>query len=148
MNWYPLLWLLIAALLLVFEFLTYQLVSIWFAAGAAAALFISLTGMPFSAQLAVFVLVSCVALIASRPLCRHLLTSRKARTNADAVIGSEGMVTEAIDNLQGQGRVSAMGLSWAARSENGQPIEEKQPVRILAIEGVKLIVRPLSPPQA
>ena len=68
MNWYPLLWLLIAALLLVFEFLTYQLVSIWFAAGAAAALFISLTGMPFSAQLAVFVLVSCVALIASRPL--------------------------------------------------------------------------------
>ena len=57
-------------------------------------------------------------------------------------------MTEAIDNLQGQGRVSAMGLSWAARSENGQPIEEKQPVRILAIEGVKLIVRPLSPPQA
>ncbi|MCI8441955.1 MAG: NfeD family protein [Provencibacterium sp.] len=148
MNWYPLLWLLLAALLLTLEFLTYQLVSIWFAAGAVVALLLSLTGMPFSVQLACFVLVSCIALLAFRPLCRHILAGRRERTNADAVIGSEGMVTEKVDNLQGKGRVSAMGLNWSARSENGQPIAEKQPVRVLAIEGVKLIVRPLDPPQA
>ncbi|MCI8624526.1 MAG: NfeD family protein [Provencibacterium sp.] len=146
-NWYPLGWLLTAIALLALEFATYQLVSIWFAVGAVFALFISLTGVPFSAQLAVFVLVSCGALIASRPLVKSVLTSRKIRTNADAVVGSEGIVTEPIDNLQEQGRVSAMGLSWSARSEDGQPISEKQPVRVLAIEGVKLIVRPVNPPE-
>ena len=146
MNWYPLCWLLVAVSLLVLEFVTYQLVCIWFAAGAVFALFISLAGVPFSAQLAVFALVSCVALIASRPLARHVLSARKIRTNADAVVGTEGIVTESIDNLSGKGRVTAMGLSWSARSENGQPIAEKQRVRILAIEGVKLIVRVAAPP--
>ena len=145
-NWYPFIWLLVAVLLLVLEFMTYQLVSIWFAVGAAAALLISLTGVPFSVQLATFVLVSCVALIASRPLARQMMQSRKARTNADAVIGTEGVVTEAVDNLHERGRVSAMGLSWSARSQDGEPIAENQAVQVLGIEGVKLIVRPLHPP--
>ena len=145
-NWYPLIWLIAAVALVVLEFATYQLVCIWFAAGAVFALFISLLNVPFSVQLAVFVLASCLALILSRPLARRIMTGRKTRTNADAVIGAEGVVTEAVDNLRGAGRVSAMGLSWSARSESGEPIAEKQPVRVIAIEGVKLIVRPVVPP--
>lgn len=145
-DWYPLFWLLAAILLLAAELLTYQLVSIWFAVGAAFALFSALMHLPFSMQLAVFVLVSCAALILSRPLARRIMSERKTRTNADAVVGSSGVVTEAIDNLQGKGRVSAMGLSWSARSEDGQVIAPQQPVQVLAIQGVKLIVRPMEPP--
>lgn len=145
-DWYPFFWLVAAILLLVAEFLTYQLVSIWFAAGAVFALFGALMHLPLSVQLAIFVLASCLALILSRPLARHIINERKTRTNADAVVGASGMVTEAIDNLQGKGRVSAMGLSWSARSEDGQCIAPEQPVQVLAIQGVKLIVRPIEPP--
>jgi membrane protein implicated in regulation of membrane protease activity len=37
------------------------------------------------------------------------------------------------------------GKIWTARAASGQPIEEGAGVRVLFIEGVKLIVEPLTP---
>ena len=89
-------------------------------------------------------LISCVALLLSRPLAHRLLGAKKQKTNADAVVGMEGIVTEPIDNLHEQGRVLVNGLSWSARSAGGEAIEKDQTVRVEKIDGVKLIVRKLS----
>lgn len=50
------------------------------------------------------------------------------------------MVTEAIDNLKAEGQVMVDGTPWTARSKNGDKIEEGKVVKVLAVEGVKLIV--------
>ena len=141
---YPVLWLVLAVILAIAEAATVQLVSIWFALGAAITALLSLTGLPPAIQFACFVLISCVALLLSRPLAHRLLGAKQQKTNADAVVGMEGIVTEPIDNLHEQGRVLVNGLSWSARSAGGEAIEKDQTVRVEKIDGVKLIVRKLS----
>ena len=51
-----------------------------------------------------------------------------------------GIVTQPIENISGNGRVLVNGLEWAARSDDGTPISEKENVLIKSIEGVKVIV--------
>ena len=66
----PILWLILVILLIVLEVATYQLVAIWFALGAAAALIVSLFELSGTAQIVVFIAVSALSLMASRPLVK------------------------------------------------------------------------------
>jgi len=133
-------WLIIAVLLILIESATVQLVFMWFAAGAVVAMLSSFMGAPVLVQLILFFITSIVALIILRPILQKKITPRKTATNADAVIGKTGVVTEEIDNLMQTGRVIANGLDWTARSADDSKIEVKQKVAVKAIDGVKLIV--------
>lgn len=139
-------WLILVVVFLVLEGLTVSMVSIWFALGALAATLLALAVDNIWVQIAVFLAVSAVCLAALRPLSRKWLTGRKQPTNADRVIGAEGLVCEAIDNLAGTGAVQVFGQTWTARSEGGAAIPKGSKVTILRIEGVKLLVRPAETP--
>lgn len=124
------------------EAATAGLVSIWFVAGAVAALIAAQVGAGILAQMIVFLAVSAAALAATRPLVRKLTVGRMVPTNADRVLGSLGKVTETIDNANAAGAVYADGKSWTARSVDGTVIPAGAQVRIEGLEGVKLLVRP------
>lgn len=131
------------ALLLIFAFaeaLSVGLTSIWFAAGALAALVAALLGGALWIQIALFLAVSLLCLAAVRPLAKKHLNSRVEATNADRVIGAEARVTEDIDNIQGRGAVLVGGLTWSARSQDDTDIPAGTLVKILRIEGVKVYV--------
>ena len=88
-----------------------------------------------------FVVVSVLALILTRPLVRKYVNGRITPTNADMVIGKDAVVTERIDNLHAKGAVLLNGKTWTARMNNEmQKAEVGETVRVLRIEGVKLIV--------
>ncbi|WP_455582042.1 NfeD family protein [Dysosmobacter sp.] len=129
-------WLWLGAIVLfsVVEAVTAGLVSIWFVAGAAAALLAALAGISVTAQLVLFVAVSAVALAATRPLVRKLTAGKAQPTNADRVLGQTARVTETIDNQ------NADGKTWTARSTDGAVIPAGTQVRVTKIEGVKLFV--------
>lgn len=134
-------WLIAVALLLLIEFATTALTTIWFAGGALIALICSLLGGPVWLQCAFFAAGSVVLLFLTRPLAVRLLKKDAVRTNADSLIGKEAVVTEKIDNLRSTGAVQVSGQVWTARSVNPEHIIEKDEiVMIRAIEGVKLIV--------
>ena len=79
---------------------------------------------------------------------KKLLVHHKERTNADRVVGATGIVIQDIDNVVSTGRVTVMGNSWSARStQKDGKIEAGSRVRIERIEGVKLLVTPVEPPQ-
>ena len=63
-----------------------------------------------------------------------------ARTGTAALIGGEAVVVEAIDAVQGTGRVRAGKEVWSAISEDGASIEVDQVVQVKRIDGVKLVV--------
>ena len=137
------------ALLLIFalgEAVSVGLTSIWFAAGALAALIAALLGGPLWVQLTLFFAVSLLCLIAVRPLAKKHLNSRVEHTNADRVIGAKAQVTEDIDNIHGKGAVVIRGMPWSARSEDGGPIAAGTMVKVLRIEGVKVFVEPIAAP--
>lgn len=130
-------------LLIVFtigEAVTVGLASIWFAAGSLAALVCALLDGPLWLQIALFIVVSALCLSAIRPLARKYFDNKVEPTNADRIIGTESVVTEDINNLQGTGAVRIGGITWSARSENDTLISTGTLVRVLRIEGVKVYV--------
>ena len=88
----PILWLVAIVLLIVLEAVTYQLVAIWFALGAAAALIASLLDASGTVQIVVFVAVSVISLIASRPLAEKIQAAPKEKTNAHRIVGQNARV--------------------------------------------------------
>ncbi len=134
------LWLAALVFFLILEGATAQLVSIWFVIGAAAALVVSLLHGQLWLQITVFVVVSAAALILTRPIVRKLTKGRVLPTNADRILGTECLVTEAIDNITGTGAIAVDGKTWTARSADGSDIPEGTLVTVQAIEGVKAIV--------
>lgn len=136
-------WLVALVVLAVLEGITVTLVSLWFALGALAALITSFFVDNIWVQFAVFLVVSLVTLLVIRPLAQRYVTPKQVATNADRAVGAEGMVTQAIDNRTAQGQVTVGGAVWTARADPEEPIPEGTPVRVLRIEGVKLIVTPM-----
>ena len=136
----PLAWLLVAVGLGVIEALTVDLVAIWFAVGAFITILPASFGVPFPVQLLVFIAVSLVILVFTRPIAKKFLKVKKTSTNADQIIGMVGIVIHPIDNIAGTGRVMVNDLDWSARSDDGVPIAANEKVLIKAIEGVKVIV--------
>lgn len=135
-------WLVALVLLAVLEAVTVTLVSLWFALGALAALITSFFVQNIWIQFAVFLVVSLVTLLVIRPLTRRYVTPKQVATNADRAVGAEGVVTQAIDNRKAQGQVTVGGSVWTARSDPEEAIPVGTAVRVLRIEGVKLIVTP------
>lgn len=124
----------------VVEALTVQLVSIWFVCGAIGAFIASLCGANLLTQVLIFVGITILALIFTRPLVKKRLKPKVQSTNADRCIGKEAVVTQRIDNLSATGQVNVAGSIWTARSAEDVVIEEGTTVKVVRIEGVKVIV--------
>lgn len=136
-------WSVLLVTFLVIEAVTVGLAAIWFACGALVALILALLHVQFWIQVCAFILVSIIALIATRPLARRFINGKRKATNADRVLNMVGVVTEDIDNLRSTGAVSVNGKIWTARSDTGVPIPSGALVKPVAISGVKLIVCPV-----
>jgi hypothetical protein len=130
-------------ILVVMEFLTMGLTTIWFAIGALTAFFASLFGASFWIQIILFLVVSLVVLVIYRPLAVKYVNSRRTKTNVDDLVGKEAKVTEKIDNLNQTGRVVLNGMDWSARTTIGGTIDVDTIVKVVEVQGVKLIVEPV-----
>ncbi len=144
MEYDVLAWLIAFVVFLIVEAVTFGLTSIYFAAGAFAAFISALLGAELWLQIVLFVVISAITLYFTRPLAKKFVNSRHHPTNADRMLNMVCIVTENIDNIEGTGAVSAGGKIWTARSLTGETIVKGKKVRAEAIEGVKLIVKPLS----
>ena len=116
-------WLIIMIIFLAIEASTVGLTCIWFAAGSLVALLLALFNVPVIAQII-------------------KLKTGKVDTNADALIGEMGEVISKIEPLH-MGQVRAKGQVWSAICKEDIVIDEGVMVKIRAIEGVKLIVKPV-----
>ncbi|HIV01937.1 MAG TPA: NfeD family protein [Candidatus Aphodoplasma excrementigallinarum] len=136
------LWLILSVVLFAVEALTYTLVCIWFAIGAAAAMVAAFCGADVLWQWVIFAAVSAVLLLCTRNAAKKWLMPKKIeKTNADSLIGESGVVTERIDNLNAAGRIKVHGQSWRAKSEDDSIIEVGETVVVTALSGVTLTVR-------
>ena len=131
------LWLAITIVLAIIEAATVNLVTIWFIASALVSLLLAFLDVPIIIQVAVFVLLGSVLLVLTRKPLERLLKKTKQKTNSDRVLDMTGIVTEEISE-DNPGEVKVDGKRWTAIST--QNIKEGSKVKILKIEGVKLIV--------
>lgn len=135
-------WAIATVALIVLEIVTVDLIAVWFAGGALAAFVSSLFISELWLQILVFIVVSAILLIATRPIVRRVSSEqKKVATNVDSLIGKECIVKEEINNLENRGRVLADGLLWTARTADGTSAAIGEICVIDSIVGVKLIVR-------
>lgn len=134
-------WLALAVIFLIIEAITVGLATIWFAAGAFVAFVLSLLNVPVLAQVVIFLAVSCCLLVFTRKIFVEKLRTGSESTNVDALIGETGIVTEEIRPLT-VGQVKINGQIWSALGKDDETIEKDRLVKVIAIEGVKLIVIP------
>ena len=137
----PFLWLAIILGSFVVEANTAALVSIWFAPAALISMTLGCFGVPLPIQLIVFLLLSLVFILISFKFLRKKIKGRKTATNADSLIGENAVVIENINNLACTGQVRVKGQVWTARSSKEEVKYDKEEIlKVIAIEGVKLIV--------
>ena len=138
---YAIIWLAARVVLLIAEALTLGLTTIWFAGGALIALVAALVGANVWVQLGIFLAVSLILLIFTRPVALRYMNKSTLKTNVDSLAGEQGIVSETIDNLEATGKVKLNDVFWMARSEDGSIINEGTVVEIVRVDGVKLIVK-------
>lgn len=137
--WY---WLILFVVLVVIELFTMGLTTIWFAVGAIAAMAVNMLGGNIWFQCVVFLVVSFLVMLFTRPFAVRYINHGHVRTNVDELIGASAYVTEAINNLQSTGKVQVKGQEWTARAiKDDLQIDTGKVVEITAIKGVKLIVK-------
>ena len=131
-------WLIVAIILVIVEILTAGFGVICFAIGAAFSALVSALGGSFTWQVVVFVVVSLLAFIFLRPVVIRFLDkkSKDVKTNADALVGRKGVVSECIDAENHTGRVAIDGDDWKAVSEDGSVIEKGADVEIIKLDSI------------
>ena len=134
-------WAVIAVLCLILELTAGDFFIICFSIGAVfAAICAALSGV-FYWQLAVFAAFTLVSLFLVRPFAlRYLHRNDKERvSNADALIGRKGKVTEAIEK-GGFGRVAIDGDVWKAVAVTDEKIPVGTSVRVVGRESIIITV--------
>ena len=135
------LWVLGTGVCLMLELTSGDLFILCFSIGALVTAVLSAFGLGFYGQLAVFVVASVLSLLFVRPsLVRRLHGRKKERlSNADALIGRIGRVSEAIEQ-GGYGRVAIDGDDWKAVSSDGTYVPMGQNVRVVGRESIIITV--------
>ena len=155
-----LLWLGLAVILGIVEAFTLGLTSIWFAGGAVAAAACSLFIDSIWCQFVIFIIISAILLIFTRPVVSKHLNNKIVKTNISALVGEKALVLSDISAASpGEARVD--GKVWMAEMEKtGVTYKAEKPdgdlgvtqpesgfvfkagtyVTVKGIEGVRLIV--------
>ena len=135
-------WLILLAVLLVVEAITAGLTTIWFAGGALVAALAASFGAGVVLQLLLFLVVSVVLLVFTRPLAVKYMNKDLEKTNVNSLLGKTAVVTQEIDNLAQTGQVRINDIEWTARTcDNSIKIPKDAVVEIEDVQGVKLIVK-------
>ena len=134
-------WLIAIILLLVIEAMTMGLTTIWFAGGAVIAFVACLAGADPVIQGVLFLVVSLVLLVFTRPFAKRYINRGTIKTNVNGIIGKEARVTKKVDNRAETGEAVLNGQYWTARAADEKEIlEPGEMVYVKAVRGVKLIV--------
>lgn len=131
---------------LIIEGQTAALVSIWFAVGSVFALIACALGANLWVQITAFVIFSAISVLLLRNIAVKKNKNTSEKVNLDRIIGQEVIITKTVDNSKGEGLAKINDVEWKVKSENGEIIEAEEVVKVIKIEGVKLIVKKIQVP--
>lgn len=137
----PLFWLAVMIFCLIVEGLSQALTTIWFACGSLVMIFISFLPISFIWQLLVFMILSSLLLVFTRPFAVKKLHVKATPLNSDSLAGQKAVVVKDISEFN-RGEIKINGVIWTAKSEDGSSLSEGQKCIIAGIEGATAIVKP------
>lgn len=132
------LWVIVSVVALLVDIATSAFLFIWFTMGGIAAIIAMIFGCSFTVQLIVFIAVSAISMGIGYPIARRSLgrTVTKTSTMEERYLGREITVD---DDIIETARVKIDGIYWTIKN-SGDPVKKGDKVKIVAIEGNKLMV--------
>ena len=138
-------WLIAAGVFFIVEIITTGFLIFWLGIAALLSLLVSFVTVNLMIQVAVFVIVSILLIVFTRPILNkfiHKNETSQATTNIYSIIGKKGIVTEDINNIDYTGKVKVAGELWSAISNND--LKKGTHIYVTEVDGVKLKVEPIN----
>ena len=133
-------WLGIVVVSLILEFLTTEMITIWFAGGGLVSMILAMLSVEYFVQIPVFITVSIVLLLCFRKIVINKFSIGESNLNADAVIGREAILLSEI-TFEKPGTIKVNDVIWGVISKNEKSfIPENTVVKIVGLKGNKYIV--------
>lgn len=137
-------WLIAAGVFFIGEIMTVGFLLFWLGISALIAMVVSFFTSNVIIQMSVFIISSIILILATKPLVKKFVNEKNVKTNAFSLVGKNALVIQDIDNLNSVGQIKVDGEIWSAQSSEDDiniPIDSE--VKIVKIEGVKAIVKPI-----
>jgi len=132
-------WSLVLIGTIIIEFETADLVTIWFSAGAIAALIAAALEQNVFVQIGLFIVVSLALIILTRPMTKRFMDKTVIKTNADRFVGMIGTISVEIP-VGGRGEVVVDSNKWIAFTSAQEVYPVGTKVIVQDIVGIKLLV--------
>ena len=134
-------WLGVFVLAFIIEALTQDIVSIWFGLGALVCVCIAEV-TAWWVQVIVFVLVSTISLVATRPVVKKILSRTERKTNSEEYVGKKVKTITDVTKFDA-GEVKLNGIIFTAilQEDSDVTIEKDSIVEVVAIKGNRLVIR-------
>ncbi|MDP9799952.1 membrane protein implicated in regulation of membrane protease activity [Arcanobacterium wilhelmae] len=138
----PIIWALIAVVLVIIEALVVDFTFLMIAAGALAGVVTALATDALAPQIVVAAIVAVLGLIFVRPYFRNYFSKDKQlESNVYALEGKNANTLTRVTSDAGQVKIN--GEVWSARALDGE-IPVNTQVRVVSVHGATLIVSPAS----
>ena len=136
---YGTMWLIISGICLVLEIFTVSFLLFFPGVGAFLAFISYLLGANIYLQVIIFVISSALMILFIRPIITKFFKAKDVPMNSSSLIGKTGVILKDISSSN-IGQVKVSGEIWSAISRENEEISKDSEVKIIAIDGVKLIV--------
>lgn len=137
---YGWIWIAVTVIAALIEIFTRKAIAVWLVPGSLVALVIDILEKSVFWQILVCVIPAAVGIIVCKLVFRGV--AERSNVGIESVIGERCVVTERIDSFAGCGEVKVNGQIWSARGVSDEDAyDEGTVLRVVAIEGVKLICR-------
>ncbi len=132
-------WLIISGIFFVAEIFTTGFLIFWFGIGAIFALLVSIFIDSILIQTIVFIVVSFILMIFTRPLVNRIISIKETvPTNIYTIKNKEGYVIDDLNNIDYSGKVKVNGELWSATSDTD--LKKGTKIKVIDVDGVKLKV--------
>lgn len=131
-------WIIILVFAIIFELITYGLITIWFIPSIILTIILKSFGLNnFYIELLIVLITSSILLIFTRPIVVKLLKPKNIKTNFDRILDMEGKIIKEV-KLNDFGIVKVDGKEWRCYSK--KEIDKGKIVKIKKIDSNKLEV--------
>lgn len=134
-------WLAIMIVCIVIEAITFNLTTVWAAIAAFVMIFLSKTGIDFKWQLLIFLALTIVLIVFTRPFVMKKLKLGKNVTNVNTMEGQEVLVVKAVSKFAKGEAKAVNGVIWSVTSEEGVDIAEGTVCIVTKVDGNTLTVK-------
>lgn len=143
-NFSSWIWLGLMVLFIAIEAGTLALTTVWAAIAAFPMIFISRTSLAPGWQLLIFLVLTLILVIFTRPFAAKKLLAKKEQTNVNALEGQTVLVVKPILKFQKGEVKSSNGVIWSAKTDDGEELAEGAECKVILIEGNTLTVKKIA----